>query len=783
MSPTSLFDRLRLAAGGAPASAAGIDLGTTNSAMAVARIDAAGAISVECLRAGAADDPTAPVAIPSVVAIEGERILVGREARQLLATRIESAQGKTVFAETKNEIGLRYSYWKAPPSLTDATHVAAHVLGHLASSNEAVLADCDSCAIGVPAAFQGTQRTATLEAADTALYGLDCTLVDEPVAAFIDLVHSGELDAIEGRAFRRLLVFDFGGGTCDVALFDLDFDSKPARTLLRGTSRYHRLGGGDIDRAIVHEVLVPQLLAQNRIESLDLGYRQKKRDVEARLVLVAEGLKQALCRRIARADAGQRALPADTEMVDTHAYRIETGGRTLWLENATLTLADFDRVLVPFLDDTARAPNRNEFFNAVSIFEPLSCLIDRLRIDVGTVDAVLFAGGGSLVPQVRKAVLRHFPNAIALGGTDEDRLQGAVARGAALQALSIAVTGEPLLRAVAGIDLAIRTDSGLVALVSEGEALPLERREIALAAPRDSDVPLEISVELLGDTHRLLFRQGWTLPAPVRKGEPLALTLSVDENQAVRLALSRSDGEADDFRRSFSSPLAHVDGTHRVHARVLEREERLRRGEVDESDRGVEHRRLAEDYGELRHYEKAIDAMRVAIRCGEDGPMAHNLIGIWYGRLRDKEREERCYRTALEFGEWSTALFNLALIRRDRGDLAEAIACVDRAIGSEPNEPAYAILKSDIVRRRGDARSADALARAALEQAASLHLPHASEWALGWYERGANDVKDSAWQVKLKLERERRRERSHEPRVGVLPARPAELQKASERAA
>ena len=782
MARFDLFAALRTAAGGSEHCAAGIDLGTTNSAIAIASIDATGRIDVRCLREGDADDPGAPVSVPSVVAVDGDDVIVGREARRLLATRVESAQGKTVFAETKNEIGLRYSYWKAPPGLHDATAVAAQVLRHLVTRHADALVDCaDPLAIGVPAAFHGTQRTATLAAAEDGAGEWPHALVDEPVAAFIDLLRSE--DDAQLQAIRRLLVFDFGGGTCDVALFDLDLASAPARIVLRGTSRYHRLGGGDIDRAIVHEVLLPQLLAQNRVQSLDLTWRQKKRDIEARLVLVAEGLKQALCRRVQRAADDGRTLPPDTEMVDTHQYRIDSAGRTLWLENATLTLADFERVLAPFLDDATRVATPNEYFSALSVFEPVASLTDRLRIDPASVDAVLFSGGATLVPQVRTAVLKRFPNARPLGGTNPEHLQGAVARGAALQALSLAVTGKPLLEPVAGIDLSIRTDDGLVALIEEGEALPIVDRRIALAAPRDSDAALEIAVELVGDAYRTLFHQSWALPGPVRRGEPLQLSIAVDESQSIRLSLVRTAGDAEDFRRQMTSPLAHVDNLHRVQARVLEREERIRRGEVDDADRGVEHRRLAEDYAELRHYEKAIDAMRVAMRHGEDGPHPINLIGIWYGRLRDREREEKCYRSALEFGEWSTALFNLALTRRDRGDLNEAMACVDRAIAAAPDEPCNLVLKSDIARRRGDALAADGLARDALEALDVADLPTQSEWALGWLELAANALKDASWQVQLRLERERRRQKPRESRSGVLPARAAPAADGAQRVA
>jgi molecular chaperone DnaK len=769
MARFDLFETLRNAADGQAHKAAGIDLGTTNSAIATASIDEHGEITIACLRDGEEGDPSAPIAAPSVVALDGERIVVGREARHLLAARVESAQGKTVFAETKNEIGLRYSYWKAPPGLNVATAVATHVLRHLVAthSDELMLTE-DPLVIGVPAAFHGTQRTATLEAAANGAGEWTRALIDEPVAAFIDLLHTSKDEALQ--SVRRLLVFDFGGGTCDVALFDLDLTTTPARIVLRGTSRYHRLGGGDIDRAIVHEVLLPQLLAQNRVQSLDLTWRQKKRDIESRLLLSAEGLKHALCRRVQRAIDEGKVLPADTEMVDTRSHRIECGGRTMYLENATLTLADFERVLAPFLDDAARVAAPNEYFSALSIFEPVASLVDRLRVDPASIDAVLFAGGATLVPQVRTAVLKRFPNAKPLGGTDPEHLQGAVARGAALQALSLAVTSQPLLKPVAGIDLSIRTDDGLVALIAEGEALPITDRRVPLAAPRDSARALEISVELVGDAHRTLFRQAWTLPGPVRRGEPLHLALHVDENQSIKLSLVRAAGEAEDFRRTITSPLAHVDNLHKVQARVLEREERIRRGEIDDADRGVEHRRLAEDYAELRHYEKAIDAMRVAMRNGEDGPGPINLIGIWYGRLRDKEREESCYRSALEYGEWSTALFNLALTRRDRGDLHEALACADRAIAAAPDEPCYLVLKSDIARKRGDTATADRLAREALEASNADNLESRSDWALEWLDSAAKSIKDANWQVKLKLERERRKQKPQEPRVGVLPA-------------
>jgi molecular chaperone DnaK len=65
-------------------------------------------------------------------------------------------------------------------------------------------------------------------------------------------------------------------------------------------SRYHRLGGGDIDRAIIHEVLIPQLLAQNGLDHFALGFEEKRQRIQPALLAVAEAFKQKLSIEIVR---------------------------------------------------------------------------------------------------------------------------------------------------------------------------------------------------------------------------------------------------------------------------------------------------------------------------------------------------------------------------------------------------------------------------------------------------------------------------------------------------
>jgi len=103
--------------------------------------------------------------------------------------------------------------------------------------------------VTVPVSFQAAQRHDTLRAAELAgleVQGVD--LLDEPVAAFLDYLvdHSQNLlPALETP--KNLVVFDFGGGTCDVAVFQVKLSrgQDPIQIAPLTVSRYHRLGGGD----------------------------------------------------------------------------------------------------------------------------------------------------------------------------------------------------------------------------------------------------------------------------------------------------------------------------------------------------------------------------------------------------------------------------------------------------------------------------------------------------------------------------------------------------------
>jgi len=241
------------------------------------------------------------IALPSVVAVRDGEPVFGYAARRLARTR-GHRQHCGYFAESKNEIGLRHTYARAPEGFRTATDIASHLLSHLMEASEMDNeAFGDPVVITVPASFHGAQRRATLAAADAGLTNtFDVQLLDEPYAVMLDLLFRRP-DALARHAVpdAHWLVSDFGGGTCDVALFTLARNEASALApRLLATSRYHRIGGGDIDRAIVHGHLIPTLLDRYGLGRTDVPFGDKRKLFEPVLMPIAEQLKLALCRRM-----------------------------------------------------------------------------------------------------------------------------------------------------------------------------------------------------------------------------------------------------------------------------------------------------------------------------------------------------------------------------------------------------------------------------------------------------------------------------------------------------
>lgn len=361
----------------------GIDLGTTNSAIAVA--DDTG---VTMIKSAEEREIT-----PSAIWIpKRDQVFVGDKARRHVERDPRNAAAEFKLAMGLADAGRHFD--RAGVTLTPQ-QLSAEVLKSLrASAKLRGRGLPDAAVITVPAGFTLNQNQATIEAAELAGLGSACPLVPEPTAAAI------AYGLREGTDGGYWLVFDFGGGTFDAAVVS----KQDGELRVLNHAGDARLGGKLIDWALVERVLAP---AASSALGLSDFHRDNPRWQEnfARLKGVAERVKIAL------------SLEDSTYVIEE--LRDEHGNEETF--EHTVTRAELDALAEPF------------YVRAINFCRDA---LARAALDVSDIDRLLLVGGTTLAPGLRDRLTdpRHGLGIELDASLDPTTV---VARGAAIYASTI----------------------------------------------------------------------------------------------------------------------------------------------------------------------------------------------------------------------------------------------------------------------------------------------------------------------------------------------------------
>ena len=779
----------------------GVDLGTTNSVVGEiswspdAPPDLCQNLRCLSIRQPTTDGDVLSTIVPSMVAVHPDvGVVVGEGAKKLRsrATELGLVEYENVFAETKNHIGTRRTYPSADDNLRSPKAVAARVLKFLVDSATAVDSNSiDHVVITVPASFQAAHRNDTLEAAKAA--GIDVApgdLLDEPVAAFLDFVARGgtaSLQALSGRDIRNLLVFDFGGGTCDIAIFAVGLGAGGLKISPQAVSRYHRLGGGDIDLAILHDCLIPQLQQQNGLGPFDLSYQDKARPLRLTYLSIAESLKVGLSMELRRLESfGKlddadltkitKRLPGRYDCILPAAKNVRDEDRVVSLRDPAISAAQLEEILEPFLETDLLYPKGDEYRTSCSMFAPIEDALQRSELTAADIDVCLLVGGSSLLPQVQRAVRAYFGNAAVCPVGDRDETMTAVARGAALQSASLHLGRGSLVTPVAATGISLRTTSGSVEIIPRGQALPfpgddawnvIRERIVLPEGSLTSDIALR--VEIQDEQEHLLGAWLWRIPPPTQPGDSLDISARMDANQVLWFEVSLRERKEASYSGVIENPLTSVVNASESRERIEQIEERFRRREIKPSEQRDAFVELTNLYREIGFSEKASDLAQHAVKAVKKAdPVLLNLAGLAAGEAGDHDREEKFLREAARVSRgWGGPLFNLALSQRRRGHLDDALITIRQARAVDDDPPSQTV-EALLLKELGDQEASARVAAAAAQIYGDFRGK--ADWYIHWNKINAELLSDASLIAEIETEMRRRKSRSPTTMTdGMLP--------------
>lgn len=362
----------------------GIDLGTTNSAIAVMQDGDSVIIK--------SDDDQGDTT-PSCVSFNKKQIMrVGEKAKNSIEQEaIQNFKNRKAakpngYQEFKRNMGTNYNY---ASTFMDRSYTAEALSAEVLKKLKGYVRDenVTSAVITVPAMFEQSQLDATQRAAELAGFSY-CELLQEPIAASI----AYGIKAISQSGYW--LVFDFGGGTFDAALMH----TEDGIMKVVDSAGNNHLGGKDLDAAIVDQLLIPEIQNQCDLEETISGSAMKD--------LLQEALKgYAAQAKIKLSSNDQWSEYIDNLGDDDDGEEIEF--------DITITLDQYEKVVTPI------------FQQAIDITQDL---IKRNNLESSDLSSLILVGGPTFQQTLRRMLAEQVTDKI---DTSIDPMT-AVARGATL---------------------------------------------------------------------------------------------------------------------------------------------------------------------------------------------------------------------------------------------------------------------------------------------------------------------------------------------------------------
>lgn len=659
--------------------------------------------------------------LPSVIAWYNGRLLVGEGASNL---KYKLTKGKNIWFSFKMEIGedLGAKYYNSEVgnmenvnirNPKDCVRVFFMYLNMLIKRycKDNGLSDVIDYAVSIPASFEANQRKELMEALET--NGMTVTkqsLIDEPNAAFISYVHDSEDSdkplLISPHYNSKVLVFDFGGGTCDISILEIGKSVNGLYSKNVAISKFTKLGGDDVDRYLTYKYLLPRFFDYNKVNNED--FRTKERQfIATQLYKIAERLKILISKKIAtqmyKLEIPQYIKTRNDKEEISVDINIETRKGVLSQSTFYLSYKEFCEAMAMFVKKSKLATSINGQDDYNNIFMPIESAIRKANVKKSEIDYILLIGGSAQNPFIQEALKEYFDDAEILVPQD---LQTHVSKGAAIHSLLMNGMNKCIIQPITSEPIFVITkDTTNKVLIPAGTTIPSDTVVIDDLMPtKEKQEAIELPI-CVGNENKMLFNLKITRDGGFPTSAQISLAVEIT---ADKLLLAKASCMGVSCMVEPQNPFANKELT--TEERIVLRAEREVNLETEKNGGIPPKNSLVK----LRvAYENAGNDFRAAETLEQQNelypnPNDYNLIGVYYHNSGNKHKAIEFFERALDYNPndyWPNFNLGNTLIYQDP---KRARKYLEKAYELNPSEPCVNILLGRIDKSEGKTEEAKA---------------------------------------------------------------------------
>lgn len=657
--------------------------------------------------------------IPSCIAWFQNKLFIGQTAKIL---KSKLTYGRNLWYSFKMKLGLdngpEYFSTELPKghriatieNALDATKVFFKYLkkeiDEFISVNN--LPSTSYFSISIPASFEANQRKDLKEALNYAGISFKNSLfIDEPNAAFLSYLIQANSNNLRNYNIPldsplHILVFDFGAGTCDITILEIGRKSDRLYSKNIAISKFEQLGGDDIDRQIVKNVLFRQLLEQNDLTEQEIRTPEYNKIILPKLQPVAEYLKIQICKSVLRNMVGY-SLPELAESTETlkieQTFNLMLPQHNLTYENPSLTFSEFSKTMDKFISRDSSYDFQNDTESLKSIYTVVNSALSKANIEKDLINLVLLIGGSSYNPYVQSSLRSYFNQSEMEIPRD---LQAHVSTGTAFNSFLHNGMGIDMIRPIVSEPIIIILENESIrTLIREGTEIPCPKIIINDLHPqKDNQFQIEIPI-CVSNKNKILTIAKIKSEKGFNKTDKIRLKCEITADKLIHFSAFIRDIE---INVEPLNPFANSSlSTQEIVEKRLVKAININASQNNGIPSAEQLKSLADFYVKIENHLKAAETFETIQRLS---PTKHfeTSICYHYDQAGRKKLSDEWAEKAYGNNPNATNAYNLALVKEQQGQMEDYKRLMESAIQQGSNAAKLVYGEYLLTREEGKAR-------------------------------------------------------------------------------